>query len=150
MKYWWCIFDNVLSVSGTQLGPNECIPVEVCAPVCPEQRWGWAVCGDSEKPGLCFFVFFISIDSFTSKQGTCTPSPVPSPEQMPRDGEGEKRREKKHYFPDLLISKLRSYREWYFSHCGFPVTMGSKKAFFKKSFFSQFMAEHPVANSKMK
>lgn len=53
MKYWWCIFDNVLSVPGTQLGPNECIPVEVCTPVCPEQGWGGVGCRDSEKPGLC-------------------------------------------------------------------------------------------------
>lgn len=71
MKYWWCIFDNVLSVPGTQLGPNECIPVEVCTPVCPEQGWGGVGRRGSEKPGLCFLVFFISIDSLTSKQGTC-------------------------------------------------------------------------------
>lgn len=32
----------------------------------------------------------------------------------------------------LLCSEQRSHRAWYFSHCGFSVTMGSKKAFFKK------------------
>lgn len=32
MKYWWCIFDDVPCVSGTQLRLNECISVEVYTP----------------------------------------------------------------------------------------------------------------------
>lgn len=76
--------------------------------------------------------------------------PLPPPLSKGERAKGENRREEKSCSLTLLCSKLRSYREWYFSHCGFPVTMGSKKAFFKKSFFSQFMAEHPVASSKMK
>lgn len=36
MKYWWCIFDNVPSMSAMQLGRGECLPMGVCTPVCLE------------------------------------------------------------------------------------------------------------------
>lgn len=147
MKYWWCIFDNVPSVPGTQLRPNECIPVEVCTPVCSE--WGGVGWGAQKSQDLASFCSSHALAASPLSKGLVLLHLSPPMNKCRGRGRiGEKR--KKHYFPDLLSSKLRFFREWYFSHCSFPVTMGSKKAFFKKSFFSQFMAEHPVASSKMK
>lgn len=142
MKCWWCIFEKVPSGPGTQLRPNERIPVEVCTLVCPGQG-----VGAQKSQGFCA----LQILSTSLSRREIAVSPWPPPQTNAEQGEGDERREKQHCFsPSLLCSELRPCRERHFSHCGFPVTMRSKKAFFKKTFFSQFMAAHPVASSKMK
>lgn len=143
MKYWWRIFDNVLGVPGTQLRMNEHLPLGGLHSFCPE----WVVLRKARTLFPCVLHIRFTVPPLSRR-----PMLLPQPPPLNKGG-GRGRRERKEkrcFSPDLLCSKLRSDREWYFSHCGFPVTMGSKKAFVKKSFFSQFMAEHPVASSKMK
>lgn len=139
MKYLWCIFDNVPSVPGTQLWLKECIPMEVCTRSAQSRGWGL-----QKARMLLPWVLHVRLTALSLCE---------RPAQLPPNkcrGRGGEKGKKSTTSPDSLCSELRSYKEWYFSHCSFPVTMGSKKAFFKKSFFSQFMAEHSVASSKMK
>ena len=143
MKYWWRIFDNVPGVPSTQLRVNEHLRLGGLHHFCPER----AVLRKARTLFLCVLHIHFIVPPLSRR-----PTLLPRPPPLNKGGQrGRRERKKKHCFsPDFLCSKLRSDREWYFSHCSFPVTMGSKKAFFKKGFFSQFMAEHPVASSKMK
>lgn len=65
----------------------------------------------------------------SSEQEICTASPG----QMWRRGEEKKK--KSTTPPRLAVLSAEILQRIAFSHCGFPVTMGSKKGFFKKSSF---------------
>ena len=121
MKYWWRIFDNMLGVPGTQLRMNEHLPLGVLHPFCPE----WAVLRKAKTLFPCVLHIHFTVPPLSRR-----PMLLPRPPPLNKGGgRGRRERKKKHYFsPDLLCSKLRSDREWYFSHCSFPVTMREYQA----------------------
>lgn len=115
--------------------------------------WGSAPLSAQKSQDSASLCSSYPLDSPSSKWETCTLSPAPSPEQKWREGkERREEKERKSTTSPLTCSALN----WDPTENGISLTavsqgqLGQRKHFFKKSFFSQLMEEHPGASSKMK